>query len=114
MNLRYIKGKETTLVFSNAELAFALMALSAYVQNSGGRLTGEVARLHAILDDMTLEIKRRVEEERMARRYHLCLKCCKEVDTEVDEYQKFTSTTGTTLYCHQTCPPVNTREGYNA
>jgi len=112
VNIRYIKGKETTLVFTDAELAFAFMALSAYVQNSGGRLTGEVARLHAILDDMTMEIKRRVEHQKIALRFKLCCKCFKEIDTDTDKYFHNLFESGDELYQHQECPPTNTGKGY--
>ncbi|MFA5997441.1 MAG: hypothetical protein WC791_03020 [Candidatus Paceibacterota bacterium] len=39
--------------------------------------------------------------------YHLCEKCCQEIDIRVDKYKKRTDIQkGTTSYQHIECPPL--------
>lgn len=39
--------------------------------------------------------------------YHLCEKCCQEINIRTDAYQKsYDVPTGTTRYTHIVCPPL--------
>jgi hypothetical protein len=108
MKITYVKGNSTTFVFNDAEIPFALMALTHWLNANKGVQHPDMNRLFAIHHDMMQVVARKVEEKQCVGRYHLCCKCFKEVDVEKDKYQCASFPNGVTVYSHQLCPPINT------
>lgn len=108
MKIVYVKGSSTTFVFNEKEISFALVALTNWIQANQGNPNPEMSRLYAIHHDMMQVVRRKIEEMKVAGRYHLCCKCYKEVDVEKDKYHSVSFPTGVTVYHHQECPPTNT------
>ncbi len=112
MKVVYVKGVKTCFELTDAELMVAYSMLSKVMDTIGGQTPQDDNRLHAILADMEMEIKKRVMAQKKAERFHLCMKCCKEIDTEKDKYVHHQFDSGYETYQHQVCPPINQGEGY--
>ena len=112
MKIKYVKGQSTVFEFADSELAVAYYHLAEIVKQCGGKTSADTLRLTAILADMEFTLKQRILQNQQARRFHLCCKCFKEIDTEKDKYHHTQFESGYEVWSHQDCPAVNTGKGY--
>jgi len=57
-------------------------------------------------------LKKKIIFEQEAKRFHLCSKCYKEIDTAKDEYKHTQFESGYEIWQHAVCPAVNHGKGY--
>ena len=57
-------------------------------------------------------LKKKIMFEEEAKRFHVCERCFKEIDTRVEKFEHRVFESGYEQFYHQVCPIVNKGEGY--
>lgn len=67
---------------------------------------------HKYFKQVEYALKRKIMFEEEAKRFHLCERCFKEIDTKTDKFEHRIFESGYEQYWHQECPAVNKGKGY--
>lgn len=109
MQLVYEKGKGMVLGFKPEELHIIFAVLS-YLRKEW--IASDATAFLRVFAQVEKDFRAKIEREAEAKRFHLCCKCFKEIDTEKDKYHHTQFESGYEVYSHQVCPPTNTGKGY--
>lgn len=103
MQLVYTKDKGCVLGFKPEELHIILAVLSYLLKNW---VPSDAHAFNAVYRRVESDFRHKLEKDEMARRYKLCIKCCREIDTDTDKYTHHQFDSGFETYQHQACPPL--------
>lgn len=67
---------------------------------------------HKYLKQVESALRKKIIFQEEAKRFHICQKCWKEIDTQKDKFQHNVFESGYEIYQHTECPAVNTNKGY--
>lgn len=109
MQLVYEKEKGMVLGFKPEELHIIFAVLS-YLRKEW--VSSDATAFLRVFAQVEKDFRAKIEREEVAKRFHLCCKCFKEIDTEKDKYHHTQFESGYEVYSHQECPPVNMGKGY--
>lgn len=109
MQLVYEREKGMVLGFKPEELHIIFAVLS-YLQKNW--VANDATAFLAIYAEVEKDFRRKIEGEEIAKRFKLCCKCFKEIDTVKDKYHHTQFESGYEVWSHQECPPVNMGKGY--
>lgn len=109
MQLVYDKKRGMVLGFKPEELHIVYAVLS-YLRREW--VASDARAFLAVYAQVEKDFRAKIEREEMARRFKLCCKCFKEIDTEKDKYHHTQFESGYEVYSHQECPPINQGDGY--
>jgi len=108
VNVICVRGTKVTLEieWKYLHVIYAVLSLVKQFVPSSNK------QFYAIFYAVQEDLKAKVMLEAEAKRFHLCAKCFKEIDTEKDKYHHTQFESGYEVYSHQECPPTNMGKGY--
>jgi hypothetical protein len=109
MQLVYDKKRGLVLGFKPEELHIVFGVLSYLVKNW---VAVDATAFYAVYHKVEADLREKLLREETAKRYKLCCKCFKEIDTEKDKYHHTQFESGYEVWSHQECPPTNVGKGY--
>lgn len=109
MQIVYEKGKGMVIGFKPEELHI-IFAILSYLRKQW--VAKDETAFFAVYAQVEKDFRAKLEGEEIARRFRLCAKCFKEIDTEKDKYHHTQFESGYEIWSHQECPPINQGKGY--
>jgi len=104
--LKYGTGVTIEIKWEHLHVMYAVLALIKQFAPESN------TQFYAIYHAVEGALRKKVILEAEAKRFKLCSKCCREIDTEKDKYHHTQFESGYEIWTHQDCPPTNQGKGY--